>query len=162
MTKTNKEGYVEQFKINGNLDAKYNKIADIINNEKNLVMCYMEANGIGEPMINEIRKKVKNKSKVIYFTTTNQNKSEMVGSLQLDISQDKVFFDKEDKELYTQMGVFTFKISKTTRRITYAAKEPYHDDRIMSLMIARRAMEDYPINSASSNYSFVASRKDRI
>ena len=162
LTKTNKEGYVEQYKIKGNLDAKYNKIADIINNEKNLVMCYMEANGIGEPMINEIRKKVKNKSKVMYFTTTNENKSEMVGSLQLDISQNKVFFDKEDKELYTQMGVFTFKISKTTRRITYAAKEPYHDDRIMSLLISRRAMEDYPINSASSNYSFVATRKDRI
>ena len=34
--------------------------------------------------------------------------------------------------------------------------------RIMSLLIARRAMEDYPINSASSNYSFVATRKDRI
>ena len=162
LTKTNKEGYSIQYNIKGNLDAKYNKIADIINNEKNLVMCYMEANGIGEPMINEIRKKVKNKSKVIYFTTTNENKSEMVGSLQLDISQNKVFFDKEDKELYTQMGVFTFKISKTTRRITYAAKEPYHDDRIMSLLIARRAMEDYPINSVSVNYSFVATRKDRI
>ena len=162
LTKTSKDGYVEQYNIKGNLDAKYNKIADIINNEKNLVMCYMEANGIGEPMINEIRKKVKNKSKVLYFTTTNENKSEMVGSLQLDISQNKVFFDKEDKELYTQMGVFTFKISKTTRRITYAAKEPYHDDRIMSLLIARRAMEDYPINSASSSYSFVVSRKDRI
>ena len=162
MTKTNKEGYVEQYNIKGNLDAKYNKISDIINNEKNLVMCYMEANGIGEPMINEIRKKVKNKSKVMYFTTTNENKSEMVGSLQLDISQNKIFFNKEDKELYTQMGVFTFKISKTTRRITYAAKEPYHDDRIMSLLIARRAIEDYPINSAISNYSFVVSRKDRI
>ena len=60
------------------------------------------------------------------------------------------------------MGVFTFKINKTTRRITYAAKEPYHDDRIMSLLIARRAMEDYPINSASVSYSFVATRKDRI
>ena len=161
VTKTNGK-YVWQKVIKGTLDSKYRQIADIINSEKKLVMCYCEANSIGEPMINEVKKLVKNKSRVLEYITTNENKAENVGSLQLDISQNKVFFNKEDKELYTQMGVFTFKISKTTRRITYAAKEPYHDDRIMSLLIARRAMEDYPINSASSSYSFVATRKDRI
>ena len=51
---------------------------------------------------------------------------------------------------------------KQTRRITYAAKEPYHDDRVMSLMIARRAMEDYPSKSLESSYRFIATRKDRI
>ena len=162
VTICNKEGYSKQKLVTGNLDAKYRKIADIINSEKKLVMCYCEANGIGEPMINEIRKLVKNKSKVLYFTTTNENKSEMVGSLQLDISQNKTFFDKEEKELYKQMGVFTYKVNKQTRRITYAAKEPYHDDRVMSLMIARRAMEDYPNKSLESSYRFIATRKDRI
>ena len=162
VTICNKEGYSKQKLVTGNLDAKYRKISDIINNEKKLVMCYIEANGIGEPMINEIRKLVRQKSKVLYFTTTNENKSEMVGSLQLDISQNKTFFDKEEKELYKQMGVFTYKVNKQTRRITYAAKEPYHDDRVMSLMIARRAMEDYPSKSLESSYRFIATRKDRI
>lgn len=162
VTICNKEGYSKQKLVTGNLDAKYKKIADIINNEKKLVMCYCEANGIGEPMINEIQKLVKQKSKVLYFTTTNENKSEMVGSLQLDISQNKTFFNKEEKELYKQMGVFTYKVNKQTRRITYAAKEPYHDDRIMSLMIARRAMEDYPSKSLESSYRFIATRKNRI
>ena len=162
VTICNKEGYSKQKLVTGNLDAKYRKISDIINSEKKLVMCYIEANGIGEPMINEIRKLVKQKSKVLYFTTTNENKSEMVGSLQLDISQNKAFFDKEEKELYKQMGVFTYKVNKQTRRITYAAKEPYHDDRVMSLMIARRAMEDYPSKSIESSYRFIATRKDRI
>lgn len=162
VTICNKEGYNKQKLVTGNLDAKYRKISDIINSEKKLVMCYIEANGIGEPMINEIRKLVKQKSKVLYFITTNENKSEMVGSLQLDISQNKTFFDKEEKELYKQMGVFTYKVNKQTRRITYAAKEPYHDDRVMSLMIARRAMEDYPSKSLESSYRFIATRKDRI
>lgn len=161
VTKTNGK-YVWQKVIKGTLDSKYRQIADIINSEKKLVMCYCEANSIGEPMINEVKKLVKNKSRVLEYITTNENKAENVGSLQLAIAQNKIFFNKEDKELYTQMGVFTFKISKTTRRITYAAKEPYHDDRIMSLLMAIRAIEDYPINSASSNYSFVATRKDRI
>lgn len=161
VTKTSSK-YVWQKVINGTLDSKYRQIADIINNEKKLVMCYIEANGIGSPMINEIRKLVKNKSRVLEYITTNENKAENVGNLQLAIAQDDIFFNKEDAELYKQMGVFTYKISKQTRRLTYAAKEPYHDDRVMSLMIARRAMEDYPNKSLESSYRFIATRKDRI
>ena len=161
VTKTSSK-YVWQKVINGTLDSKYRQIADIINNEKKLVMCYIEANGIGSPMINEVKKLVKNKSRVLEYITTNENKAENVGNLQLAIAQDDIFFNKEDTELYKQMGVFTYKISKQTRRLTYAAKEPYHDDRVMSLMIARRAMEDYPSKSIESSYRFIATRKDRI
>ena len=154
--------YVWQKLIKGTLDSKYRQIADIINNEKNMVMCYLEENGIGSPMANEVKKLVKNKSKVLYFITTNENKAENVANLQLAIAQNDIFFNKEDTELYKQMGVFTYKISKHTRKITYAAKEPYHDDRVMSLMIALRAKEDYPSKSLESSYRFIATRKDRI
>ena len=161
VTKTSSK-YVWQKVIKGTLDSKYRQIADIINNEKKLIMCYIEANGIGSPMINEVKKLVKNKSRVLEYITTNENKAENVGNLQLAIAQNDIFFNKEDTELYKQMGVFTYKISKQTRRITYAAKEPYHDDRVMSLMIARRAMEDYPSKSLESSYRFVATRKNII
>lgn len=154
--------YVWQKLINGTLDSKYRQIADIINNEKNMVMCYLEENGIGSPMANEVKKLVKNKSRVLEYITTNENKAENVGNLQLAIAQDDIFFNKEDTELYKQMGVFTYKISKQTRRITYAAKEPYHDDRVMSLMIALRAKEDYPSKSLESSYRFIATRKNII
>ena len=163
VTICNREGYVKQILVTGNLDDKYRKIANIINNEKQLVMCYIEANGIGEPMINEIRKLVINKSKVQYYTTTNENKAENVGNLQLSIAQNEIFFNKEDAELYKQLAVFTYKISKQTRRITYAAKEPFHDDRVMSLLIAKRAMEDFKFNT-TQNTTFIknlASRKIR-
>ena len=154
--------YVWQKVIKGTLDSKYRQIADIINNEKNMVMCYLEENGIGSPMANEVKKLVKNKSRVLEYITTNENKAENVGNLQLAIAQNDIFFNKEDTELYKQMGVFTYKISKQTRRITYSAKEPYHDDRVMSLMIALRAKEDYPSKSLESSYRFIATRKDRI
>ena len=161
LTETNGK-YVWQKVIKGTLDSKYRQIADIINNEKKLVMCYLEENSIGSPMANEVKKLVKNKSRVLEYITTNENKAENVGNLQLAIAQNEIFFNKEDAELYKQMGVFTYKISKQTRRITYAAKEPYHDDRVMSLMIALRAKEDYPSKSIESSYRFIATRKDRI
>lgn len=154
--------YVWQKLIKGTLDSKYRQIADIINNEKNMVICYLEENGIGSPMANEVKKLVRNKSRVLEYITTNENKAENVGNLQLAIAQNDIFFNKEDTELYKQMGVFTYKISKQTRRISYAAKEPYHDDRVMSLMIALRAKEDYPSKSLESSYRFIATRKDRI
>lgn len=157
LTKQYQNGTVSQYKITGTLDQKYAKIAEIINNEKNLVMCYAESNSIGEPIINEIRKLVNNKSKVIYHTTTHDNKNASVGELSLAISNGEVYFNKEDRELYGQMGVFTYNINKKTRSITYAAKPPYHDDRVMSLLLARQAKEEYPNTSVQSNYRFVAS-----
>lgn len=161
LTKTDGR-YVKQYLIEGTLDSKYRQIAKIINEENNLVMAYCESNGLGEPMINEIRKLVKNKSKVLYYTTTNENKNENVGNLQLKISQNDIFFNKEDKELYQQLGVFTCKVNKTTRRITYAAKEPNHDDKVTSLLISLRAKEDYPSKGVEDSYRFVATRKRRL
>lgn len=158
----NKDNYVRQYLISGSLDQKYKRISDIIDSYKNVVAVYMEANGIGEPMINEVKKLVKNnKSKLHYWVTTNESKNAMVGMLQLLIANKEIWFSNLNKELFKQFGLFAFEINKKTRRITYGAKAPNHDDRIMSLMMALQAKEDYPY-SGGSNYSFIRTRPDRI
>ena len=158
----NKENYVRQYLISGSLDQKYKRISDIIDSYKNVVAVYMECNGIGEPMINEVKKLVKNnKSKLHYWVTTNESKNAMVGMLQLLIANKEIWFSIFNKELFKQFGLFAFEINKKTRRITYGAKAPNHDDRIMSLMMALQAKEDYPY-SGGSNYSFIRTRPDRI
>lgn len=162
LTVVNKNNKVRQYKIDGSLDMKYNRIAKIIDEYKSVVAVYMECNGIGEPMINEVKKLVKNnKSKLHYWTTTNESKNAMVGMLQLLIANAGICFSIYNKELYKQFGLFGFEINKKTRRITYGAKAPNHDDRIMSLMMALQAKEDYPY-SGGSNYSFIRTRPDRI
>ena len=162
LTAVDKEGRNQQWKITGTLDMKYKRIAEIIDSFPNVVSVYVEANGIGEPMSNEIKKLLKrHKSKLHYWTTSNENKKEMVGALALLIANGNIWFDKSETELFQQFGVFTYKINKTTRNITYNAREGYHDDRIMSLMIALRCRNDYPYAGAS-NYSFIPTRPDRI
>ncbi len=162
LTVVDKDGRNQQWKITGSLDVKYKKIAEIIDSFPNVVAVYMEANGIGLPIINEIKKLVKrHKSKLYYWTTTNENKNEMVGALALLIANKEIWFNKAESELYQQFGVFTYKINKNTRNITYNARDGYHDDRIMSLMIALRCRNDYPY-SGGSNYSFIRTRPDRI
>ena len=151
LTVVNKNNKVRQYKIDGSLDMKYNRIAKIIDEYKSVVAVYMECNGIGEPMINEVKKLVKNnKSKLHYWTTTNESKNAMVGMLQLLIANAGICFSIHNKELYKQFGLFGFEINKKTRRITYGAKAPNHDDRIMSLMMALQAKEDYPYSGASN------------
>lgn len=148
----------EQHLIEGTLDQKYRKIAELIDSVSHLNIAYCEANGVGEPMIEGIKRYLrKNKSKIVYWTTTNENKNEMVGKLSLLIDRNEILFNINEKKLFQQFGWFIYKINKVTRTISYAGKPGKKDDRIMSLLIALRAKEEYPNNSVKSNYRFVAS-----
>lgn len=151
LTAVDRDNHIEQHKITGTLDQKYKRIAELIDSYSNVIAVYMEANGIGEPMINEVKKLVKrHKSKLHYWTTTNDSKNELVALLSLMIANGEIWFDSNDKELYKQFGVFTYEINKKTRKITYGAKAPNHDDRIMSLMMTLRAKNDYPYSGGSN------------
>lgn len=155
LTVADAQNRTEQFLIEGSLDAKYNRIASLIDSYPLLRSAYLEANGIGEPMINEIRKLVRrNRSKIHYWETTHDSKNAMVGMLALMIDKGEIAFDAGDTELYREFGWFTYEVNKRTRIITYGAKAPRHDDRVMSLMMALQSKQDSP-SLAGSRYSFV-------
>lgn len=139
LTKINDENQVVQYKIKGTLDSKYKQISNIINETNNLQSCYIENNGIGSPMINEIRKLVKYKSKIEEFHTTNSSKEEIISNLAVKIANGDIKYD--DNELYSQFATFVVKLSKTKKYI-FEAQNGYHDDRIMSLAIALKSKED--------------------
>ena len=58
------------------------------------------------------------------------------------IANKEIFFNEEDKELFSQFSTFISKISKT-KKLTFGAKEGFKDDRILSLAIALKCKEDY-------------------
>lgn len=146
VTLINEKNETQQYLIEGDLDTKYKKIAGIINQCNKLQTCYVETNGVGEPMLNEISKLVKNKSKIKEWTTTNSSKAEIIGILQNHIANQTVHFDNENKLLYRELGTFIYTISKS-RKITYAAKAGKHDDTVLSMAIALKAKEDViPLN----------------
>lgn len=141
LTKINEKNEVEQFEIRGTLDMKYRQIADIINESKNLQMCYLENNGLGTPMINEIMKLVNNRQKIKEWTTTNSSKEEIVSKLAVTIAKDEIFFDEMDKSLYTEFGTFIASFTKSGH-LQFGAISGKHDDRIMSLAIALKCKDD--------------------
>lgn len=155
LTKINYKNQVKQYVIKGTLDSKYKQIADIINNTKNLKNVYIENNGLGAPMINEIRKLVNNKNLIQEFTTTNESKNEVLGALAIDIARKEIYFDINDKQLYSQFSTFTAKYSKTGR-VQLIAMDGFQDDRILSLGFAHYAKS---VGLVLGNYNFSFSKK---
>ena len=138
----NADNDVWQIEIKGGLDAQYQQIATILDKCKKLIIGYLESNSIGSAMINEIKKLTKQKSKIIEWCTTNESKEIQVGLVQTHLTKDMMHFEENNKQLKNQFDTFGYSISKT-RKITYAALSGHHDDRVLSLMIAMQAKEDY-------------------
>jgi hypothetical protein len=155
VTKVNDNNQIIQFKIEGTLDQKYRKIADIIN-QTNPVASYIENNGLGAPMINEIKKLVKRKSNIYEWNTSNSSKEEIISYLAVKVANKELYFN--DSELYSQFGTFICKISKT-KKLTFAAQEGKKDDRIMSLAIALRCMEDLKYQGINKNKFILTNAK---
>ena len=143
------EGNVRTKAIEGTLDDKYKKISDIINTEHPTCI-YMENNGVGTPMINEVRKLVRNKGSIIEWTTTNSSKEEIVSKLAVDIANRAVHFSKDDGELFAEMGTFVVKLSKT-KKMTFGALSGKHDDRVMAVAIALQCKEDAKMFRLNNN-----------
>ena len=142
LTKINELNQVEQFEISGSLDSKYQKISDIINNSKNLQMSYIEVNGLGAPMYNEIKKLVTDQSKLKEWETSNSSKEEIMTKLALCIAKKGISFNEMDKSLFSEFGTFVATYTKGGH-LQFGAISGKHDDRIMSLAIALQAKHDY-------------------
>ena len=140
LAKVNERNEVKIIKIEGTLDMKYQKIAYEIN-RSNPVAVYMENNGLGTPIINEVKKQVKNSNRIYEWNTSNSSKEEIISDLAVQISNKDIYFDSKDTELFSQFGTFICKISKT-KKLTFAAQEGKKDDMVMATAIALRCKRD--------------------
>ena len=107
-------------------------------------------------MINEIKKLVKRKSNIYEWNTSNSSKEEIISYLAVKVANKELYFN--DSELYSQFGTFICKISKT-KKLTFAAQEGKKDDRVMSLAIALRCMEDFKYQGINKNKLIMTNAK---
>lgn len=141
LTLINDKKQVNSIEIKGSLDNKYKQIADIINKTNNLQGVFIEKNGVGIPIINEIEKLVKKKSLIHHWLTTNESKNEILGNLAVKISNKDLVFNNLDTLLFSQFGTFIAKYSKTGK-LQLEARQGYKDDKILSLAIALQCKEE--------------------
>lgn len=158
-TRINENNEVYQEVVSGTLDQKYARLANLINETKGLVCAYLENNGLGSPMINEVKKLVNanSRQKIKEWNTTNANKLDMLSELATDISKKELNFQESDNQLRSQFK--TFKIAYTKKgNIQLNAQSGHKDDRIMSLGLANKARHD---STFVGNYSLSFMRKGR-
>lgn len=141
VTFVNDRNEFDVIKISGTLEQKYIKIANLIN-QRNPAAIYMENNGVGKPMIEQVKKLVKNSNRIHEWVTSNSSKEEIISQLAVEIANKNVFFQKKDTELYSQFGTFICKVSKT-KKLTFAAQDGKKDDMIMATAIALRCKNDF-------------------
>lgn len=146
VTLINESMQVKQYVIEGTLDVKYNKIANIINSVPNLVAAYLENNGVGTPMINEIKRLVRHRSKIYEWTTTNSSKEEIVSDMAVKIANKEIHFNNDDNGLFAELGSFIVKYTKSGR-MQFEAQSGKHDDKVLSACIALRCKNDLKYNA---------------
>ena len=93
-------------------------------------------------MYNEIKKLVKDQTKLKEWETSNSSKEEIITKLALGIAQKGVSFNEMDKSLFSEFGTFVATYTKGGH-LQFGAISGKHDDRIMSLAIALQAKHDY-------------------
>lgn len=155
-SKINEKGEIELFEAVGTLDMKYRQIADYLNRE-NPVAVYGEINGLGLPMLEEIKKLVRHKSKIYDWTTTNSSKEEIISDLAVSIANKDVHFLKNDMKTYNEFGDFVVTVSKS-RKLTFAARGSGHDDRVMATAIAHKCRNDFKY-SGLNNMNFITTKR---
>lgn len=155
-SKINENGEIELFEAVGTLDMKYRQIADYLNRE-NPVAVYGEINGLGLPMLEEIKKLVRHKSKIYDWTTTNSSKEEIISDLAVSIANKDVHFLKDDMKTYNELGDFVVTVSKS-RKLTFAARGSGHDDRVMATAIAHKCRNDFKY-AGENKLNFITTKR---
>lgn len=148
LTIINEKNEIKQYNVEGSLDQKYATLARIIN-DINPIATYMEDNSIGEVMANEVQRQLTKKSSFHRFRTTNESKKDYIGLISIAIANKDIHFEKSNTLLYSEMGTFTFKLSKAGN-ITYGAINGRHDDTITSLGIALQCKEDFKLGAKNA------------
>jgi len=127
--------YMER--INGSSYAEVTKSFSTIIKRYKVTGGYVEVNGPGRPVYEVLHS---NERKLKEWTTNNTNKAEGIRGLIYDIQEMDLTLPSKDifPALYNELNAFTYKIS-STGTVTFNAPNGYHDDCIISLMLANEA-----------------------
>ena len=95
----------------------------------------VETNSMGTVVMEQLKKQWQNTEG---FTTSNKSKQEIIEGLILDFHERAIGIPSFElfPELQNELDVFELRYSPKSRSVIYAAREPFHDDLVMSLAIA--------------------------
>ena len=108
---------------------------------------YVEVNGPGQPVFEVLHNSEK---KLKAFTTTNDSKNTGIRQLIYDIQDGTLMLPSKQlfSALYDELNAFTYKITPSGA-VSFGHPSGYHDDCVMSLMLANEARTKLALNKGS-------------
>lgn len=147
----NEQVFISNFN-NKNTTQQIEYIVEYLQLYKNKIKCIVcENNGIGKPMVENLKSKIKNIHIEEHFTT-NQNKIELINKLQVMLEQKQIQLLDNEKQT-NELSTYECKVSKNGS-VTYNSPAGAHDDTIMSLLFAIKA-KDIKNKKGNYNISFI-------
>jgi hypothetical protein len=98
-----------------------------------------ECNGVGQPLVDNLKVAIDNKVKIEEFTTTNATKIRIINQLQVAFEQKQISILNEDKQT-SELSMYEAKLNgKGT--VTYNAPTGCNDDTVIALMLSLEAFK---------------------
>lgn len=107
-----------------------------------------ECNGLGKPLCDNLKAKIK-KIPITEWSTTNQNKIELINKLQVAFEQKKIQILNDERQI-AELGMYEAKV-KDNGTVTYNAPSGGNDDMVMGLMFAMKSKE---MKNKKGKYNF--------
>lgn len=96
-----------------------------------------ECNGLGKPLCDNLKAKISKKIPFTEWSTTNQNKIEMINQLQISFEQKKIKI-LDDERQTAELSMYEAKVN-AKGTVTYNAPAGANDDMVMALMFAMQS-----------------------
>jgi len=112
----------------------------------------VETNSIGDVIFEQLKSRWQNTHP---FNTTSQSKKDIIETLVLSFNNKDIQIPN-DNDMISELETFEMTYNAQTRNVRYAAREPFHDDIVISLALAnwhRKQNKDYGM------YAYIGKRK---
>lgn len=133
-------------------DIVYNIIRYL--KQYNVKKCLVEANSIGDVVLDLLRKGGANNI-IESFYTDKTTKPDLIESLIVSFENGAIRIptQKEFPALYNELQVFSYVYNPNSRSIKYGAPVGFHDDCVMSLALANKIIKDRNARTSPSFHS---------
>lgn len=125
----------------------WSNIVDKVVNRINEFNCHtlVEVNGVGDPIFEQVKSKVKSPNLIEPFVTTSKSKQDIIEQLVVATQSKEVKYLTEDW-LLKELDLFTYEYNPKTKSVKYSAPNGFHDDGVMSTAIAYQSLKSLKLN----------------
>lgn len=101
---------------------------------------FVEVNGVGDPIFEQVRSKVNDNNLIQPFVTTSKSKQDIIEQLVVANQNREVKFLECDW-LLKELDLFTYEYNPKTKSVRYSAPSGFHDDGVMATAIGFHALK---------------------